>query len=139
MSAFLASAIDAFDEVAQQSSFATLKEKTQRITVQTVLLDADSAANNSANSAADSADKENAVEIRIRDNGKGMPEEVRARIFDNLFTTKAVGKGTGLGLAIAKQIIIESHGGSIDVWSKAGEGTEFCIRLPFFAGTQRKN
>ena len=112
----LANAIDMFDEVAQQSSFSELKETPQTITVQTL-----------------SFDDDNAVEIRIRDNGKGMPETVRAKIFDNLFTTKAVGKGTGLGLAIAKQIIVEAHGGSIDVWSKPGEGTEFCIRLPIIA------
>ena len=72
-----------------------------------------------------------AVEIRIGDNGKGMPEAVKARIFDHLFTTKGVGKGTGLGLAIAKQIIVEAHGGTLNVASELGQGTEFCIQLPF--------
>ncbi len=109
----LANAIDVFDEAAQQSTFAELQDRPQLITIKTVALDND-----------------NRVEIRIRDNGKGMPEAVKARIFDNLFTTKAVGKGTGLGLAIARQIIVEAHGGSIDVCSKSGEGTEFCIQLP---------
>jgi C4-dicarboxylate-specific signal transduction histidine kinase len=66
----------------------------------------------------------------MRDNGKGMPEAVRSRIFDHLFTTKGVGKGTGLGLAIARQIIAEKHSGSLTVESSVGEGTEFCIRLP---------
>ncbi|MBZ2188962.1 hypothetical protein K8B33_07630 [Alcanivorax sp. JB21] len=69
------------------------------------------------------------VEIRIRDNGCGMPETVRARIFDPFFTTKPVGEGTGLGLSICYQII-EQHHGSIDVSSVPGEGTEFVIRLP---------
>jgi signal transduction histidine kinase len=47
-----------------------------------------------------------------------------------LFTTKGVGKGTGLGLAIARQIVVEKHGGSLDVQSELDQGTEFCIRLP---------
>ena len=71
----------------------------------------------------------NQVQIQIGDNGKGMTEEVRTRIFDHLFTTKGVGKGTGLGLAIARQIVVEKHGGSLEVQSKLGQGTEFCIRL----------
>ncbi|MDR9898723.1 ATP-binding protein [Aetokthonos hydrillicola Thurmond2011] len=82
---------------------------------------------------------ENQVEISIRYNGKGMTEEVKAKIFDHLFTTKAVGKGTGLGLAIgaspqrfaiARQIVVEKHGGAIKVDSTLGEGTEFVIELP---------
>ncbi|MEL6333095.1 MAG: ATP-binding protein, partial [Cyanobacteria bacterium J06626_26] len=63
-------------------------------------------------------------------NGKGIPEEVRTKIFDRRFTTKTVGKGTGLGLAIAHQVITEKHGGSLDVQSVVGEGTEFLILLP---------
>jgi signal transduction histidine kinase len=55
---------------------------------------------------------------------------VSARIFDYLFTTKEVGKGTGLGLTIVRQIIVEKHGGSLEVQSKVGQGTEFRIRLP---------
>lgn len=76
---------------------------------------------------------DDAVEIRIRDNGSGMPETVRARIFDPFFTTKPVGEGTGLGLSICYQII-EQHRGSIDVTSVPGEGTEFVIRLPIHQG-----
>ena len=68
--------------------------------------------------------------IRIKDNGGGMSPLVRAKIFDHLFTTKAVGKGTGLGLAIARQIVVEKHGGAIAVDSTPGEGTEFTILLP---------
>lgn len=55
---------------------------------------------------------------------------MQAKIFEHLFTTKAVGKGTGLGLAIARQIVVEKHGGSLNVWSELGQGTEFCISLP---------
>ncbi len=69
------------------------------------------------------------VEISIRDNGCGMPESVRARIFDPFYTTKPVGQGTGLGLSISYQII-EQHGGAIEVNSTPGEGTEFILRLP---------
>ncbi|NET44916.1 sensor histidine kinase [Okeania sp. SIO2B3] len=70
------------------------------------------------------------VQIAIADNGKGISEEVKAKIFDHLFTTKAIGKGTGLGLAIARQIVVEKHGGIIQVNSELGEGTEFIITLP---------
>ncbi|RCJ32511.1 hybrid sensor histidine kinase/response regulator [Nostoc minutum NIES-26] len=70
------------------------------------------------------------VKICISDNGIGMTDEVRQRIFDCLFTTKAVGKGTGLGLAIAHQIVVEKHGGSIHVNSTLNQGTEFAILLP---------
>ncbi len=59
-----------------------------------------------------------------------MTESVRERIFDNLFTTKGVGKGTGLGLAIAKKIIEETHSGKLSCNSKLGQGTEFVIELP---------
>jgi signal transduction histidine kinase len=68
--------------------------------------------------------------IRIKDNGVGMSEAVLEKIFDYLFTTKGVGKGTGLGLAIAKSIIVEKHGGTIEVNSVLREGTEFIIFLP---------
>ncbi|MCC5636738.1 AAA family ATPase [Nostoc sp. CHAB 5844] len=70
------------------------------------------------------------VMISIADNGIGMNEQVKQKIFDHLFTTKAVGKGTGLGLAIARQIVIERHGGNIEVTSILGQGTEFLITLP---------
>lgn len=72
----------------------------------------------------------NHVKITIADNGPGMTAEVKERIFDHLFTTKGVGKGTGLGLAIARQIVVEKHGGTIEVKSILGEGTEFEITLP---------
>jgi signal transduction histidine kinase len=71
----------------------------------------------------------------IADNGIGMSEQVKQKIFDHLFTTKAVGKETGLGLAIAQQIIVEKHNGSLVVNSTLGEGTEFVITLPILART----
>lgn len=69
------------------------------------------------------------VDIHIRDNGCGMPPEVRAKIFDPFFTTKPVGQGTGLGLSISYQIV-QDHGGMINVKSIPGKGTEFVVRLP---------
>lgn len=70
------------------------------------------------------------VEVKIADNGIGMSESVKQKIFDHLFTTKSVGKGTGLGLAIARQIIVEKHGGSIECKSSTEHGTEFVILIP---------
>lgn len=69
------------------------------------------------------------VDVYIRDTGKGMPEEVRSRIFDPFYTTKPVGEGTGLGLSISWQII-RQHRGIIKVRSVEGKGTVFVIRLP---------
>ncbi|MCL6754935.1 GAF domain-containing protein [Nostoc sp. CCCryo 231-06] len=68
--------------------------------------------------------------IRISDNGSGMNEEVKKRIFEPFYTTKPVGKGTGLGLAISYQIIVEKHGGIMDCISEPGKGTEFWIEIP---------
>ena len=70
------------------------------------------------------------VEIRIADNGPGIPPDVKARIFDPMFTTKPTGKGTGLGLSISHQIIVEKHEGNLRCESTPGEGTEFVITLP---------
>ncbi len=112
----LANAIDVFDEAAQQLSFAALEAHPQIITLHTSVIP-----------------EPYTVEIRIHDNGRGMSEAVKAKIFDHLFTTKGVGKGTGLGLAIARQIVVEKHQGSIEVQSALGHGTEFCIRLPILS------
>src|SRR6185437_6548735 len=70
------------------------------------------------------------VEIAFEDNGCGIPQENLERIFDPFFTTKEVGKGTGQGLAIARSIIVEKHGGKIDVKSEVGRGTRMILRLP---------
>jgi len=70
------------------------------------------------------------VEIRIRDNGTGIPPEVREKLFNPFFTTKPAGEGTGLGLSISHDIIVKQHGGSIEVDTQPGEFTEFRIVLP---------
>jgi two-component system NtrC family sensor kinase len=69
------------------------------------------------------------IRISIKDSGKGIPEPLRAKIFDPFFTIKEVGKGTGLGLSISHGII-EKHKGSIRVKSVIGKGSEFIISLP---------
>jgi signal transduction histidine kinase len=70
------------------------------------------------------------VEIRIRDNGTGIPEAIRDKIFHPFFTTKPSGEGTGLGLSMSHDIIVKQHGGSIDVDTEPGIFTEFKIVLP---------
>jgi signal transduction histidine kinase len=70
------------------------------------------------------------IVIKIKDNGVGISPEVKKKIFDNLFTTKPVGKGTGLGLSIAHQIIVDKHGGRLEVNSVLGHGSEFVITIP---------
>lgn len=69
------------------------------------------------------------VEIKVKDNGKGIPASVKEKIFQPFFTTKPTGQGTGLGLSISYDIV-KAHGGELLVESKEGEGTQFCIRLP---------
>ncbi len=70
------------------------------------------------------------VVICIADNGCGIPQKNLEKVFDPFFTTKEVGRGTGQGLAIAHTIVIEKHGGSIDIHSTVGVGTQFIVRLP---------
>ncbi len=107
----LANAIDALDETSQTLSFADLDAFSPCITIRTEV-------------------DNQQIMIAIADNGPGIPEALRSKVFDSLFTTKDVGKGTGLGLAIAHQIVVDTHGGRLDVQSEIGQGTEFCIRLP---------
>jgi signal transduction histidine kinase len=71
-----------------------------------------------------------AVEIRVRDNGVGIAPEIKDKLFQPFFTTKPTGEGTGLGLSISWDIVTQEHGGTIEVDSRAGEFTEFAIRLP---------
>ncbi|GAA4384719.1 hypothetical protein GCM10023186_27380 [Hymenobacter koreensis] len=71
-----------------------------------------------------------AVEIRVRDNGTGIPDAVKAKIFQPFFTTKPVGEGTGLGLSLSHDIVSSGHGGTLTVQSAEGVGTEFLITLP---------
>jgi PAS domain S-box-containing protein len=70
------------------------------------------------------------IKIAIADNGMGMPEQVKQKIFNPFFTTKPVGKGTGMGLSISYQIITEKHAGKLECYSKPGQGTEFEIKIP---------
>ena len=107
----IANAIDALDESSIGRSCTELENHPNRIIIKTFLED-------------------DCVKISISDNGKGMSEEVQQKIFDRQFTTKSVGKGTGLGLAIARQIVVDKHGGNLEVSSVLGEGTEFIITIP---------
>ncbi|MGI0495152.1 response regulator [Alkalinema pantanalense CENA528] len=109
----IANAIDAFDELNQSRSYKEIEACPNVITI-TITLD---------------GSKENVV-VRIKDNGAGIPSEVKDQIFDPSFTTKAVGKGTGLGLAISHQIIVDKHSGQLQCQTMPNEGTEFIITLP---------
>ena len=73
--------------------------------------------------------KQDQVEIRVQDNGNGIPDALREKIFQPFFTTKPTGEGTGLGLSLSYDIITKGHGGRIEVVTKEGEGTEFIIHL----------
>ena len=108
----IANAIDALDESSQGHSFADIERLPNIITIKTESLD------------------NQTVIIKIKDNGKGIPESVKSKIFDYLFTTKSVGKGTGLGLSISHQIVVEKHGGFLNCESVLGEGTELAIAIP---------
>ena len=70
------------------------------------------------------------VEIRIRDNGTGIPPDVKEKMFNPFFTTKPAGEGTGLGLSISHDIIVKQHAGSIEVDTRPGEFTEIIVTLP---------
>ncbi|MEH2295363.1 sensor histidine kinase [Nostoc sp.] len=105
----LANAIDALDEVIMQGQMSNLIPRIQIAT---------------------EIDSEELVVIRIADNGIGIPERLKKRLFEPLFTTKVVGKGTGLGLSIAYQIVVEKHKGVLEVNSQPGLGTEFIIKIP---------
>ena len=77
------------------------------------------------------AGTEGAIIIKVKDNGTGMPESVRAKVFQPFFTTKPTGQGTGLGLSLAYDIVTKGHGGTLEVISTEGVGSEFIISLPF--------
>lgn len=107
----LANAIDALEATNKGQTLEEIKAHPHQITITTTV-------------------HNDQVKIIIADNGIGIDEQVKQKIFDHLFTTKAVGKGTGLGLAIARQIVVEKHNGSLFVNSQLGAGTEFVITLP---------
>ncbi len=75
--------------------------------------------------------KSGMVEIRIKDNGIGIPDSLKAKIFQPFFTTKPTGQGTGLGLSLAYDIVTKGHGGTMEMESAEGKGTTFVIKLPF--------
>jgi signal transduction histidine kinase len=79
------------------------------------------------------------VEIRIRDNGTGIPSEVKEKMFNPFFTTKPAGEGTGLGLSLSYDIIVKQHAGSIEVDTQPGDFTEFRVVLPRGAATIAKS
>ncbi|MCL1465690.1 response regulator [Argonema galeatum] len=109
----IANGIDAFEEYNQGNSYEDKKNRSNTITIRTEV-----------------SKSKDRVMIAIEDNGIGMSAEVKERIFEPLFTTKAVGKGTGLGLSISHQIVVEKHGGEMTCISAPGKGTEFVITLP---------
>ncbi len=108
----LVNAIDALEEADTTRTLQDIKDSPSQITIRTDLVD------------------RHWVEIRILDNGPGIPEKVRERIFDPFFTTKPIGKGTGMGLSISYQIIVEKHGGKLECLSSPHQGTEFVIQIP---------
>jgi two-component system NtrC family sensor kinase len=70
------------------------------------------------------------VEIKVTDNGTGIPDSVKGKILQPFFTTKPTGEGTGLGLSLSYDIVVKGHGGTMDINSKEGEYTEFTIQIP---------
>ena len=78
----------------------------------------------------DNSAQQGHVEIRVSDTGTGIPDDVRTKVFDPFFTTKDVGRGTGQGLTVVYSVVVERHGGSIDIESEVGQGTTFILRLP---------
>lgn len=108
----LTNAIDALDEANKNRTYQEIKECPSQITIRTLVLNSQS------------------IEIRIIDNGSGMPESIRAKIFNPFFTTKPVGKGTGIGMSISYQIITDKHQGTLQCLSEPGKGTEFIIQIP---------
>jgi signal transduction histidine kinase len=75
-------------------------------------------------------DRSDSVEIRVRDNGTGVPPEIRDKLFQPFFTTKPTGEGTGLGLSISYDIVTQQHGGSIVLDSEPNAFTEFTVTIP---------
>ncbi|MBW4512809.1 MAG: CHASE2 domain-containing protein [Scytonematopsis contorta HA4267-MV1] len=109
----IANAIDALEDSNKGKEFAEIEANPNKITISTKLL----------------ADNTRVV-IQIKDNGLGMSDEIKQKIFEHLFTTKPVGQGTGLGLSISRQIVEETHGGKLSCISSLGDGAEFLIEIP---------
>jgi predicted ATPase/signal transduction histidine kinase/tRNA A-37 threonylcarbamoyl transferase component Bud32 len=109
----LANAIDALEESNQGQTYGDIQNNPNIIRIST-----------------DFQESRNVVIVSIADNGLGMTEEIKKKVFDRLFTTKPVGKGTGLGLSISRQIVTEKHGGQLSCESTVGQGTKFTIEIP---------
>jgi signal transduction histidine kinase len=109
----LANAIDALEESNIGRTYIEIEANPNQVLIQTTL-----------------TENKSHILIRIKDNGVGMSVDVQQKIFDHLFTTKPVGQGTGLGLSIARQIVVDKHGGTLEVNSVLGQGSEFVIKLP---------
>ncbi|WP_366837477.1 ATP-binding protein [Nostoc sp. LPT] len=108
----ICNAIDALEERDLQRTFSEIEQQPSQILICTKMLDS------------------HHVQIRIVDNGLGIPKFVQERLFDPFFTTKPVGKGTGLGLSISHQIVTEKHNGSLRCHSIPDQETEFVIEIP---------
>ncbi|WP_017714992.1 GAF domain-containing sensor histidine kinase [Kamptonema formosum] len=132
----LSNAIDALEEYDKRRQPAQMKAAPSKITIRTEVGDGEwevghgGEGQSPAPSAQRPAPHCQFVRIVIADSGPGMPEAVRARIFQPFFTTKEAGKGTGMGLSISRQIVVEKHGGVFECVSQPGKGTEFCIEIP---------
>lgn len=109
----IANAIEALEESNQERSYDDIQTQPNTITITTNL-----------------TENEQNVQIGFRDNGPGIPDSVKLRIFDHLFTTKSIDKGTGLGLSICRQIVEDKHDGCLACFSQPGQGAEFVITLP---------
>jgi len=109
----ISNAIDALEESNKGRNFQQIQDNPNRLTITTTL-----------------SEDHHHILIQMQDNGEGMSENVKQKLFGYLFTTKPVGKGTGLGLTISRQIIEEKHGGQLTVTSELGKGTELAIVIP---------
>ncbi len=108
----ISNAIDALESYNNQRSLAEIENHPAQIEIYTQLTD------------------NHQVQIRIVDNGTGIPESIKSKLFDPFFTTKPIGKGTGLGLSISYEIIVNKHLGILECKSELGKGTEFLIEIP---------
>jgi PAS domain S-box-containing protein len=108
----LCNAIDALEDYDRQRSPGDIEQRPSRIRIRTDVVD------------------NNCIEVRIADNGPGMSEEIRQRIFESFFTTKPREKGTGLGLSISHEIVVAKHNGELTCISAPEQGTEFVIKIP---------
>ncbi|EAW37191.1 ATP-binding protein [Lyngbya sp. PCC 8106] len=110
----IANAIDALEDAKSYILSAAKPPRQPQITIETIQINSEE------------------VQVKIRDNGLGIPDQIKSKLFDPFFTTKKIGKGTGIGLAISYKII-ENHQGKIDVVSEYGQGAEFIITLPILS------